>query len=504
MQSWIHVLEWRALISGDQPAVTDGYGEHLTYRQLLTAVEDRAGQLVAAGLVTPDGIVAVLAKNSARYLIEALAIQRAGGLAALLNWRLAAPELSQLLDAVQPVAVSTDDSLRSLAEAAIGTRAVTPYGIDDPLPGGSLPAFPIDRLVGAAPFVLMHSSGTTGLPKIIPMRNRGFMADAIRLAMWTPELGPGCRASRVGPLFHLATMGQSLAVLFSGGHLFLPDGFEPNGLLDLIESEQLHLIDAAASALRMLVDAARARDEMPNLSSLVEIAYGGSPIEPSLISDLHETFDVRLRQFYGATETCSVVSSLAPEDHHESSGWHQSAGQLALGWEVRLRATDGSLVEIGERPGEVEVRGEAMFEGYWNDPERTAEAMTDDGFYRTGDIGTLSSDGYLTLLDRAKDLIISGGENVYPREVELVLDTHPTIASAAAIGIPSDRWGESVHAVVVSVGEVTRVEETEAEIIAFCRERLAAYKCPVSVSFIDEIPRNASGKILRRQLRTGV
>ena len=494
VNNWLEVIDHQASVNSDEPAISDVAGT-ITYAELHAQVEARAADLHEFGL-QPHAVVAVVARNSARFIVETLAVQRAGGLAALLNWRLSERELAILLGLVDPWAVSTDVHSAELADAAADTWLMR-LRLDEPLSGeGPLPPTVAERLDAKAPFVLMHSSGTTGIPKIIPMKNGSMIFESGRLGAAVPEIANGLPALRVGPLFHLAGLCQSTAILFHGGHLHLPAAFDPNAILDQVASDQLALIDAAPAGLRALVDAARARISPPDTSSLREMSYGGAPIEPSLVADLLETFGCRLRQFYGMTEAAVVVTMLEPDGHSPESGKLSSAGQVTTTWEWRIVALDGQRITDLETPGELQLRGPWMTDGYWNNPEATAQAFTDDNFYRTGDIVTLDADGFVTVADRAKDMIISGGENIYPREVELVLDEHPSIHEAAAVGVPSERWGETVHAVVV-----TSASLTSEDLISWCRERLAHYKCPTSVAFTDSLPRTATGKILRRKIR---
>jgi acyl-CoA synthetase (AMP-forming)/AMP-acid ligase II len=211
----------------------------------------------------------------------------------------------------------------------------------------------------------------------------------------------------------------------------------------------------------------------------------------------------RFRQNYASSETGPLpITSLPPEDHDPARGRLGTAGRPSLGWEVRL----------GER-GEIQVRGAAPLPGYWNDPEATARSLTADGFYRTGDVGTFGADGYLTIVDRLSDLVITGGENVYPAEVEAVLAGHPAVADVAVIGVPDERWGETVHAVVVlapgdtAPGDTARANGdaepgfVAAALVGWARERLAGFKCPTGVTVVPELPRNATGKVLRAKLR---
>jgi acyl-CoA synthetase (AMP-forming)/AMP-acid ligase II len=248
----------------------------------------------------------------------------------------------------------------------------------------------------------------------------------------------------------------------------------------------------------MLVAEVRRRDAA-DLSSLREIAYGTAPITPSLLTAAVETFGCRFRQIYGNTESQSMISLLAPADHQPGHPRLGSAGKVSFGWEVRVVDPDGRDLPP-ETPGELLIRGECLFSGYWRDADATAAAFADGGWYRTGDIVRRTADGYLYILDRAKDMIISGGENIYPAEVEAVLAAHPAVADVAVVGRPDARWGEAVHAVIIPrAGQADAM--SDAEIIGWCRERLAHFKCPKSVEFAVSFPRTTTGKVLKRELR---
>jgi acyl-CoA synthetase (AMP-forming)/AMP-acid ligase II len=209
----------------------------------------------------------------------------------------------------------------------------------------------------------------------------------------------------------------------------------------------------------------------------------------------------RFRQIYGNTESQSMISLLAPEDHQPGHPRLASAGRVSFGWEVKVvdPADPAAAALPPDSAGEVLIKGECLFSGYWRDPEQTAAAFTADGWYRTGDIGRLTADGYLYILDRAKDMLISGGENIYPVEVEAVLAGHPAIAEVAVIGRPDPAWGEAVHAVVRLADGAGATGE---EIIAWCRDRLSHFKCPKTVEFTGPLPRTTTGKVLKRELRS--
>src|SRR5215467_14116277 len=237
----------------------------------------------------------------------------------------------------------------------------------------------------------------------------------------------------------------------------------------------------------MLVAEIRSRvspAETPDLRSLKEIAYGTAPITPTSLTAAIDVFGCRFRQIYGNTESQSMISLLAPEDHQPGHPHLASAGRVSFGWEVMIADPATGVAQPAAAAGEILIRGECLFSGYLRDPESTAAAFTPDGWYRTGDIGKLTPDGYLYILDRAKDMVISGGENIYPAEVEAVLARHPAVAEVAVVGVPDPTWGEAVHAVIIPEAGSDASPE---EIIAWCRDELAHFKCPKTAEFADSL-----------------
>ncbi|MGI9616298.1 MAG: class I adenylate-forming enzyme family protein, partial [Acidimicrobiales bacterium] len=328
---------------------------------------------------------------------------------------------------------------------------------------------------------------------------RSAMVDAADIA----GMNLGDRHIMAAPMFHLAGLANTLMGLARGAELHLRAAFDPATCLDDIERLEVSYMTTVPAMLQAMVAEAERRDEPPDTTSVKEITYGASPIAPELVREVSELFrHAGLRQFYGMTEVAGALTALTPADHDPSSGHHLSAGRVHPGYEVRLVDRDGSDVPDGE-PGEIVVRGRSLFDGYWNDPVATEEAFT-DGWFATGDIAT-SDAGYLTIMDRAKDMIVSGGENVYPAEVEAVLYEHEAVAEAAVIGVPDDRFGERVHAVLVMAGHAAganaSAEPDLGAVQAFCRSRLAGYKLPRSIEIVEALPRNATGKVLKRDLR---
>ncbi|WP_327669113.1 MULTISPECIES: AMP-binding protein [unclassified Streptomyces] len=502
MQSWIHVLEWRATTRPDIPALIDDRGTRLTYAELLAAVERRAGGWARAG-VTPGDVVAVIARNSADFFVHSFALMRVGAIPALVNWRLSPAELKDLLDLLQPVAVAADAEFAAPHDlpirVRIGGRSLPEGWLDGDTLDAPAPARPVEQLRGEAVMALVHSSGTTGRPKAVPLRHGALITSVAAFALEIGDQVAGSRHLQLMPLFHLGGLGQALQVLLTAGTLIIPTAFRPTTAIDTIQRERIQFFTAGPSIVDMLVAEVRGRDRAPDLSSLVEIAYGSAPITPTSLAAALATFGCRFRQIYGNTESQSMISLLAPEDHQPDNPRLAAAGRISFGWEVAIVDPEGRPVPAGEA-GELLIRGDCLFAGYWNAPQTTAEAFTDGDWYRTGDIARLDADRYLTILDRATDMIITGEENVYPAEVEAVLARHPDIAEAAVVGRPDTRWGEAVHAVVVPAAGSTPSAEA---VIAFTREHLAHFKCPRSVEFTTELPRTTTGKVLKRELRGG-
>ena len=262
--------------------------------------------------------------------------------------------------------------------------------------------------------------------------------------------------------------------------------------VDELAARRIQLTQLVPALIGAVTHEVRGRGEPPDLSHLIEIVYGASPIHPDLLELAVRTLGCRFRQNYASSETGPLpISSLSPADHDPALGKLGTAGRPSLGWEVRV-------AELGE----IQVRGAAELPGYWHDAEATSKVMTADGFYRTGDVGTVDADGYLTIIDRLKDLIITGGENVYPAEVEAVLARHPGVTDVAVIGIPDGKWGETVHAVVVARQPRSGEQDLDpAALMGWARERLASFKCPTGVTLAEQLPRNATGKVLKSVLR---
>jgi acyl-CoA synthetase (AMP-forming)/AMP-acid ligase II len=512
MQSWIHVIEWRANVRPQVTALVDDRGAAYTYAELLAETERKAGGWACLG-VGPGDVVAIVAKNSADFLIHAFALMRAGATPAFVNWRLSPRELTEVLTLAGPKAVAADAEFAELTDAALTVAALagapwprTAARVQiggGPVPAGLLdgrtlagPVPPRPPLTGDTVLALVHTSGTTGRAKAIPLRHGALMMSVADFAIEIGDQTAGSHHLQILPLFHLGGFGQCLQAILTAGTVHIHTAFSPAAVIDAIEADRIEFFTAGPSLIDMLVAEIRSRDGA-DLSSLREIAYGTAPITPSSLSAAVATFGCRFRQIYGNTESQSMISLLAPEDHQPGHPRLGSAGRVSFGWEVRIVDPDGADLPR-DTPGELLIRGECLFSGYWRDPAATAAAFAPGGWYRTGDIAKLTADGYLYILDRAKDMIISGGENIYPAEVEAVLARHPAVADVAVVGRPDRTWGEAVHAVIIPVpGQAVAPEE----IVTWCRDQLAHFKCPKSAEFVTAFPRTTTGKVLKRELR---
>jgi acyl-CoA synthetase (AMP-forming)/AMP-acid ligase II len=505
MQSWIHVIEWRATVRPEVTALVDDRGAQFSYAGLRAEIERRAGGWSGLG-VRPGDTVAIVARNSADFLVHAFALMRAGATPAFVNWRLSGRELAEVVALVEPVAVAADAGFADLVDTAapgLGPRVVIGGG---PVPPGwtdgaklAGPVPPRPALSGGTVLALVHTSGTTGRAKAIPLRHGALMMSVADFAIEIGDQVAGSHHLQILPLFHLGGFGQCMQAILTAGTVYLHTAFVPAAVIDAIEADRIEFFTAGPSLIDMLVAEIRRR-ERADLSHLREIAYGTAPITPSSLTAALAVFGCRFRQIYGNTESQSMISLLGPEDHSPGHPRLASAGRVSFGWEVRIVDPDGRDLPF-EAAGELLIRGECLFSGYWRDQEATAAAFADGGWYRTGDIAKLTADGYLYILDRAKDMIISGGENIYPAEVEAVLARHPAVADAAVLGRPDPTWGEAVHAVIIPVDGPAGQALSAEEVMAWCRDQLAHFKSPKSVEFAATLPRTTTGKVLKRELR---
>ena len=480
-------------------------------------LEARSAQVAHALLVAgvrPGDRVACLTQQHIDCLLLTLGACRIGAVCMPVNWRLAAAEVEDIINHGQAVAVMADEQFLSVVQgarlptarlvlctgrAAPGAAAFADWYASHPTHQQPWPAQPGDDALQ------LYSSGTTGLPKGVVLSHRGLLSTCETVAHdW--GFGAGDINGNPLPTFHVAGMTMLLLTLHAGGLTVAFPTFEPAEFIDAIATERItHAFLVPAMLLFMLQ---QPRVRQADYGTLRLLAYGGSPISEKLLTDAALAFGCDFLQVYGLTEVSGPVSFLMPPEHRRAlaSAEHaqplRSAGRPAGG--ARLRIVDpgsGRDMQEGE-VGEIWIESIRNLDRYWRDDEATQRAFPEGrgaggGWFRSGDGGYLR-DGFLYIHDRIKDMIVSGGENIYPAEVENVLMSHPAVVDGAVIGVPDDVWGESVKAVVVAR---PGADVTAADIIGFMRERLAHYKCPRSVDFADALPRNPSGKILKRVLR---
>jgi acyl-CoA synthetase (AMP-forming)/AMP-acid ligase II len=452
---------------------------------------------------------AVMAANSHEYLELYHAAYLGAGIINPLNLRLAGKELDYIVRDSGTEVVFVDRHFAGpFAEAMRAAGGKSPIrrtvllGDGDvehdvryeDLLGASEPEVPEEPEEEDA-VVLMYTGGTTGLPKGVLVSQRAEMLNWYHLAMSFPIRGEQVFLMPT-PIFHAASMIPILALPALGGSLVLAPRFEPGEAMELIERHRVTRVGLVPTMLGMILNHPEFRPE--RLRSLDSLVYGASPMPEALLHRLMSLFpDLELGQGYGMTESSSILTLLTPEDHRRAGKLLRSVGRALPGVVLSIQDPDGNLLPVGET-GEVCARGGNYMDEYWRKADATSEAFR-GGWYHSGDAGYLDEDGYLYLVDRVKDMIVTGGENVYSIEVENAISTHPAIAQVAVIGIPHDVWGEAVHAVCVLRPGATA---TEAEIIAHARASIAAYKTPKSVEFrADPLPLSGAMKVLKRELR---
>jgi acyl-CoA synthetase (AMP-forming)/AMP-acid ligase II len=340
--------------------------------------------------------------------------------------------------------------------------------------------------------VQQYTGGTTGIPKGAMLTHDNLYACMPGILLECPEMREGSAALVAMPLYHIGGCGWAAACMYAGATLVVVREIVPAELLRTIVDDRIStgfLVPAVLLFLSQLPDI-----EQADFSHLRRILYGASPITPELLTRCIELFGCEFTQVYGLTETTGAISSLRFEDH--SGDRLLSCGRPNLGVDLRVVDAEGNDLPPGE-VGELLIRAPQVMRGYHN-READTQAVIQDGWFHSGDAAALDAEGYIYIRDRIKDMIVTGGENVYPIEVESVIAEHPAVADVAVIGVPDHRWGETVKAVVVLRPGASA---TQDEVIEFCRPRLAGFKLPTSVEFVDSIPRNPTGKILKRELR---
>lgn len=479
-----------------------------TWRETGARVARLAGGMAALG-VAPGDRVAVLALNSDRYLELYLAAGWAGAVIVPLNIRWSALENEDALRDCRAKLLFVDKAFLAIGQALgkaipelklvfaddggtpadlVGYEALAEHGA--PAPDAMRQG---EDLAG-----IFYTGGTTGRSKGVMLSHHNLMANALNAL--GEGLWPGSSIYlHAAPMFHLANGAAMYSILLSGGSNVIIPSFTPEGVMAAIQAGRVTDVLLVPTMIQMFVDHPALSSY--DLSSLTGISYGASPISEAVLDRASRALPgVRFTQAYGMTELSPIATLLHWKEHigeARAKGRHRGAGRATLGCEVRVVDGDDKPVANGT-VGEIVVRGDTVMMGYWERPEETARAVI-DGWMHTGDGGYMDDDGFIYVVDRVKDMIISGGENVYSVEVENAIARHPAVAQCAVIGIPSEAWGEQVHAVVVTRPGAALAGD---ELIAFCKTLIAGYKCPRSVDVRQEpLPLSGAGKILKRELR---
>jgi acyl-CoA synthetase (AMP-forming)/AMP-acid ligase II len=469
-----------------------------TYAELERHARQVANGLLAQG-VRPGDRVAYLGKNTLCYLEYFLGAARARAVLVPINWRLAESEIAYVLGNARPRTLLVEAAFEPLAArlAPDLPRVVT---------GEAFAAWRVAQSdtdqPGAAdwslPLLQLYTSGTTGRPKGAVLTHRSLFGLRTQ-----PQMHPSwyqwsdTDVSLIAmPVAHVSGTGWAVWTLQHGACGIIAREFDPHAVFEQIVEHRISKLMMVPTAMQIAVRHPRARDT--DFSFLKYIYYGGAPLPAALLAECVEVFRCGFVHMYGMTETSGTITALAPEDHDPEKGARiGSVGRALNGVELKIIDEQGRALEVGAS-GEVATRSPANMAGYFENPAATAETIDAAGWLRTGDLGSLDADGFLYLHDRVKDLIISGGENIYPAEVENAIFGHPAVAEVAVIGVADDKWGEAVKAVIVPVAGA---EHDAASIIAWAARRIARYKLPKSIEWVDSLPRNHTGKVLRRELR---
>lgn len=496
-----HLLQ-RAQWYSDKVGFIDG-AYRATYARHLDRVQRACGALATLGIERQDRF-AVMALNSHQYLELYHAAFLGAGVINPLNLRLAPKELEYIIrdsgtkvcfvDATFAPAIAQIKQAAGLQHVVLIGNGDVPHDFAyETLLESAQPIVPVEPEEDDA-VVLMYTGGTTGLPKGVVIDQRAEMLNFYHCNMVWP-LDPEIVYLHQTPMFHAASMVGVLGAPLGGTSVFAPV-FDPARIPLLIKEHNVTMTVMVPTMIGMMLD--HPQFDPKNLASLTTLTYGASPMPQALLERLLKLFpNLNIYQGYGMTESSSVLTALMPSDHKKGGKLLRSAGRAVPGVSLSIQDEMGNILGPNQT-GEVCARSGNYMREYWKKPEQTAEVFR-DGWYHTGDAGYLDEQGYLYLVDRVKDMIVTGGENVYSVEVENALASHPAVAQVAVIGIPDSRWGEAVHAIIVKRNDVTATEE---ELIAHARQNIAGYKVPKSVEFrAQPLPLSGAMKVLKRELR---
>ncbi len=502
-------LAYHALARPDNAFAIHG-ARTLSYAEAEVESNRLAHALIAAGLGRGDRF-AYLSKNSIDMAVLYFAASKAGAVPVPLNYRLAPPEWAYIIDdAAAKLVIAAGDYPKGIESVRGGLKSAQHFFALGDVPDGwasyrdwvaAQPATPPDRTVDErGELYQMYTSGTTGHPKGAILTHHAVLSNIAQVvASLSFRPGPGKRTLIVAPMYHAAAGISVKAAVCAGATLVVHEDFDPAAVVRDLSGAGIHwctLVPAMIQACLVLVPDVAERS-YPELRA---ISYGASPIAEQTLRRAIEVFGCTFQQAFGMTETSAVLTTLTDRDHEKALAGRPelllSCGRPVLGTEVKIVDENDVEVPRGE-VGEIVARGPQIMQGYWNLPEATEKALR-GGWMHTGDAARMDEEGYVYIQDRIKDMIVSGGENVYPREIENALFDHPAIADVAVIGIPDPKFGEAILAFVVP-REGAKV--TADELITFARTKIAGYKVPRKIEFLDALPRNASGKVLKKDLR---